>query len=94
MTFEEFKDNAYKLGWIWSSNPQEDAMRTLYYTWIIKTWCSEIKTKKIVWTRENEFLNLRELNVEDIEAIHKMNEILFKYQKAQQKEIALREDFI
>ena len=94
MTFNEFKKNAFKLGWIWTSNPPDDDMKVLYASWIVKTWCSRLETKDIIWTRENKFLNFRELSVKDIEAIHKINEVLFKEYKVQQKVKAIREDFL
>ena len=94
MTFNEFKKNAFKLGWIWTSNPPDDDMKVLYASWIVKTWCSRIDTKDLTWTRENKFLNFSDLSVQDVEDIHKINEVLFKEYKIQQKVKAIREDFL
>ena len=94
MTFKEFKKNAFKLGWILTSNPPDDDMKVLYASWTVKTWCSSLKTIYIIWTRENEFLNFRDLSVKDIEDIHKMNGVLFKEYKVQQKLKEIQEDFL
>ena len=94
MTFKEFKKNAFKMGWIWTSNPPDDDMQVLYASWTIKTWCSNLETKDIIWTRENSFLNFRDLSIKEIDDIHKMNEVLFREYKVQNKIKNMREDFI
>lgn len=92
MTFEEFKEAGSKCGLFYSIATDKE-IQSVYKYWNFKCWYSELATKKIHFSRGNELLNPRDMSANDMLELYKMNEVILKSYKLQQKIIKLKEDF-
>lgn len=92
MTFAEFKKINKKFN---LSKPDitDKELEYVYRTWPVKTFCSDIKTKHLSYTRDNE-LRLYSMRNDEFMELLNMNMELLKFYKCEQKLIKMNEDFI
>lgn len=92
MTFAEFKRilKKYNLADI---NASDKEIEYVYRTWSVKTFCTDIKSKHLSFTRDND-LHLYSMTKDEFMELLNMNLELLKYYKCEQKIIKMNEDFI
>lgn len=92
MTSAEFKKivKEYSLA---DKNPKDDELEYVYRTWSIKTFYTDIKTKHLSFTRDND-LHLYSMTKDEFVELLNMNIELLKYYKCEQKLVKMNEDFI
>lgn len=92
MTSTEFKKivKEYNLA---DKNPTDNELEYVYRTWSIKTFYTDIKTKHLNYTRDND-LHLYSMTKDEFVDLLNMNIELLKYYKCEQKLVKMNEDFI
>lgn len=92
MTFAEFKKivKEYKLA---DKNPTDNELEYVYRTWSVKTFCTDVNSKHLTYTRDND-LHLYSMSKDEFMELLNMNLELLKYYKCEQKIIKMNEDFI
>lgn len=92
MTSTEFKRILKKYNLV-NKNASDNEIEYVYRTWSVKTFCSDIKTKHLTFTRDND-LHLYSMTKDEFMELLNMNVELLKYYKCEQKIIKINEDFI
>ena len=92
MTFAEFKKIIKKYNLV-NKYASDKEIEYVYRTWPVKTFCSDIKTKHLTFTRDND-LHLYSMTKDEFIKLLNMNMELLKYYKCEQKIIKMNEDFI
>lgn len=92
MTFAEFKKIIKKYNLV-NKYASDKEIEYVYCTWSVKTYCSNIKTKHLTFTRDND-LHLYSMTKDEFINLLNMNMELLKYYKCEQKIIKMNEDFI
>ena len=92
MTFAEFKKIARKFKLV---NPYstDQEIEHVYRTWPVKTFCTDINSKHLTFTRDND-LFLYSITKDEFMELLNMNLELLKYYKCEQKLIKMNEAFI
>ncbi len=92
MTSAEFKKivKEYNLA---DKNPSDNELEYVYRTWSVKTFCTDINSKHLTFTRDND-LYLYSMKKDEFMELLNMNLELLKYYKCGQKIIKMNEDFI
>lgn len=92
MTFAEFKRilKKYNLADI---NASDKEIEYVYRTWSVKTFCTDVNSKHLTYTRDND-LHLYSMTKDEFMELLNMNLELLKYYKCEQKIIKMNEDFI
>ena len=92
MTSTEFKKILKKYNLV-----KKDALvkeiEYVYRTWSVKTFCSDINSKHLDYTRDND-IHLYSMTKDEFMELLNMNMELLKYYKCEQKIIKINEDFI
>lgn len=92
MTSAEFKKIMKKLN-LARPNTTDAEYEYVYRTWAVKTFYTEIKTKHLNFTRDND-LYLYSMTKDEFIELLNMNMELLKYYKCEQKLAKMNEDFI
>ena len=92
MTSAEFKRILKKYN-LANKDASDKEIEYVYRTWPVKTFCSDIKTKHLTFTRDND-LHLYSMTKDEFIKLLNMNMELLKYYKCEQKIIKMNEDFI
>lgn len=92
MTFAEFKKIIKKYNLV-NKYASDKEIEYVYCTWSVKIFCSDIKTKHLTFTRDND-LHLYYMTKDEFMKLLNMNVELLKYYKCEQKIIKMNEDFI
>ncbi len=92
MTSAEFKRilNKYNLA---NKDASDKEIEYVYRTWSVKTFCTDINSKHLTFTRDND-LHLYSMTQDEFINLLNMNMELLKYYKCEQKIIKMNEDFI
>ena len=92
MTSAEFKKliKKYDLANIDASDKE---IEYVYRTSSVKNFCTDINSKHLTYTRDNDF-HLYSMTKDEFMELLNMNLELFKYYKCEQKIIKMNEDFI
>ena len=92
MTSAEFKKliKKYNLANKYASDKE---LEYVYNTWSVKTFCSDINSKHLDYTRDND-IHLYSITKDEFMELLNMNMELLKYYKCEQKIIKMNEDFI
>lgn len=92
MTSAEFKRilKKYNLANKYASDKE---IEYFYRTWFVKTFCTDINSKHLTFTRDND-LHLYSMTQDEFINLLNMNMELLKYYKCEQKIIKMNEDFI
>ena len=92
MTSAEFKKLIKKYN-LANKDASDKEIEYVYRTWSVKTFCTDIKTKHLTFTRDND-IHLYSMTKDEFMELLNMNLELFKYYKCEQKIIKINEDFI
>ena len=92
MTSAEFKKLIKKYN-LANKNASDDEIEYVYRTWSVNTFCTDINSKHLTYTRDND-LHLYSMTKDEFMKLLNMNLELFKYYKCEQKIIKINEDFI
>lgn len=92
MTSAEFKKLIKEFN-LAHPNTSDAELEYVYRTWSVKTFYTDIKTKHLDYTRDNE-LHLYSMTQNEFRELLLMNMELVKLYKADQKLIKMNEDFI
>ncbi len=92
MTSAELKKILKKYNLV-NKDASDKEIEYVYRTWSVKTFCADIKTKHLTFTRDND-LHLYSMTIDEFMVLLNMNMELLKYYKCEQKIIKMNEDFI
>lgn len=92
MTFAEFKKIIKKYNLV-NKYASDKEIEYVYRTWSVKTFCSDINSKHLDYTRDND-IHLYSMTKDEFIKLLIMNMELLKYYKCEQKIIKMNEDFI
>ena len=92
MTSAEFKKIIKKFN-LANKDASDKEIEYVYRTWSVKTFCSNINSKHLTFTRDND-LHLYSMTQNEFIELLNMNLELLKYYKCEQKIIKMNEDFI
>lgn len=92
MTFAEFKKIAKNFNLV-NKEASDKELEYVYRTWSVKTFCTDICSKHLTFTRDNA-LRLYSMTKDEFIELLNMNMGLLKYYKCEQKMIKMNEDFI
>lgn len=92
VTFAEFKKIIKKYNLV-NKYASDKELEYVYRIWPVKIYCSNIKTKHLTFTRDND-LHLYSMTKDEFMKLFNMNVELLKYYKCEQKIIKMNEDFI
>lgn len=92
MTSAEFKKIVRKLN-LANRDATDKELDYVYRTWSVKTFCTDINSKHLTFTRDND-LHLYSMTKDEFMELLNMNMELLKYYKCEQKIIKMNEDFI
>ena len=92
MTFAEFKKIIKKYN-LSNKDASDKELEYVYNTWSVKTFCSDINSKHLDYTRDND-IHLYSITKDEFMELLNMNMELLKYYKCEQKIIKMNEDFI
>lgn len=92
MTFAEFKRILKKYN-LANKDASDKEIEYVYRTWSVKTFCTDINSKHLTYTRDND-LYLYSMTKDEFMELLNMNLELLKYYKCEQKIIKMNEDFI
>lgn len=92
MTSAEFKKLIKKYN-LANKDASDKEIEYVYRTWPVKTFCSDIKTKHLTFTRDND-IHLYSMTKDEFMKLLNMNVEVLKYYKCEQKIIKINEDFI
>lgn len=92
MTSAEFKKLIKKYN-LANKDASDKEIEYVYRTWPVKTFCTDINSKHLTYTRDND-LHLYSMTKDEFMELLNMNLELFKYYKCEQKIIKINEDFI
>ena len=92
MTSEEFKKIIRKFN-LANKDASDKELEYVYRTWSVKTFCTDINSKHLTFTRDND-LHLYSMTKNEFMELLNMNMELLKYYKYEQKLVKMNEDFI
>ena len=92
MTFAEFKKLIKKYN-LANKDASDKEIEYVYRTWPVKTFCTDINSKYLTYTRDND-LHLYSMTKDEFIKLLIMNMELLKYYKCEQKIIKMNEDFL
>lgn len=92
MTFAEYKRILKKFN-LANKDASDKEIEYVYRTWSVKTFCTDINSKHLTYTRDND-LHLYSMTKDEFMELLNMNSELLKYYKCEQKIIKMNEDFI
>ena len=92
MTSDEFKKLIKKYN-LANKNTSDKDIEYVYRTRPVKTFCSDINSKHLEYTRDND-IHLYSMTKDEFIKLLIMNMELLKYYKCEQKIIKMNEDFI
>jgi hypothetical protein len=92
VTFAEFKRILKKYN-LANKDASDKEIEYVYRTWSVKTFCTNINSKHLTFTRDND-LHLYSMTQDEFINLLNMNMELLKYYKCEQKIIKMNEDFI
>lgn len=92
MTSAEFKKIIKKYNLV-DKYASDKEIEYVYNTWSVKTFCSNINSKHLDYTRDND-IHLYSMTKDEFMELLNMNVELLKYYKCEQKIIKMNEDFI
>lgn len=92
MTSAEFK-RILKKNNLANKDAFDKEIEYIYRTWSVKTFCTDINSKHLTFTRDND-LHLYSMTQDEFMELLNMNLELLKYYKCEQKIIKMNEDFI
>ena len=92
MTSAEFKKILKKFN-LANKDASDKELEYVYNTWSVKTFCSNINSKHLDYTRDND-IHLYSMTKDEFMELLNMNMELLKYYKCEQKIIKMNEDFI
>lgn len=92
MTSAEFKRILKKYN-LANKDASDEEIEYVYRTWSVKTFCTDINSKHLTFTRDND-LHLYSMTQDEFINLLNMNMELLKYYKCEQKIIKMNEDFI
>lgn len=92
MTSAEFKKIIKKYNLV-DKYASDKELEYVYNTWSVKTFCSNINSKHLDYTRDND-IHLYSMTKDEFMELLNMNVELLKYYKCEQKIIKMNEDFI
>lgn len=92
MTSAEFKKIIKKFN-LANKDASDKEIEDVYRTWSVKTFCTDINSKHLTYTRDND-LHLYSMTKDEFMELLNMNLELLKYYKCEQKIIKMNEDFI
>lgn len=92
MTSAEFKYLLKKYN-LANKDASDKEIEYVYRTWSVKTFCTDIKSKHLSFTRDND-LHLYSMTKDEFMELLNMNMELPKHYKCEQKLIKMNEDFI
>lgn len=92
MTSAEFKKLVKKYN-LANKDASDKELEYVYRTWSVKTFYTDIKTKHLSFTRDND-IHLYSMTKDEFMELLNMNMELLKYYKCEQKLIKMNEDFI
>lgn len=92
MTFAEFKKIIKKFN-LCNPSATDKELQYVYKTWSVKTFCTDINSKHLTFTRDND-IHLYSMTKDEFIELLNMNMGLLKYYKCEQKIIKMNEDFI
>lgn len=92
MTSAEFKKLVKKYN-LANKDASDKEIEYVYRTWSVKTFYTDIKTKHLSFTRDND-IHLYSMTKDEFMELLNMNLELLKYYKCEQKIIKMNEDFI
>lgn len=92
MTSAEFKKLIKEFN-LARPNTSDAEIEYVYRTWSVKTFYTDIKTKHLDYTRDND-LHLYSMKVDEFRELLKMNMELVKMYKVEKKLEKMNEDFI
>jgi hypothetical protein len=92
VTSAEFKRILKKYN-LANKDASDKEIEYVYRTWSVKTFCTDINSKHLTFTRDND-LHLYSMTQDEFINLLNMNMELLKYYKCEQKIIKMNEDFI
>lgn len=92
MTSAEFKKILKKFN-LANKDASDKEIEYVYNTWSVKTFCSDINSKHLDYTRDND-IHLYSITKDEFMELLNMNMEFLKYYKCEQKIIKMNEDFI
>ena len=92
MTSAEFKRILKKYN-LANKDASDKEIEYVYRTWSVKTFCTDINSKHLTFTRDND-LHLYSMTQDEFINLLNMNMELLKYYKCEEKIIKMNEDFI
>lgn len=92
MTSAELKKILKKYNLV-NKDVSDKKIEYVFRTWSVKTFCSDIKTKHLTYTRDND-IHLYSMTKDEFMELLNMNVELLKYYKCEQKIIKMNEDFL
>ena len=92
MTSAEFKKIIKKFN-LANKDASDKEIEYVYRTWSVKTFCTDVNSKHLGYTRDND-LHLYSMTKDEFMELLNMNLELLKYYKCEQKIIKMNEDFI
>lgn len=92
MTYDEFKKIIKKYNLV-NKYASDKEIAYVYRTWPVKTFCTDVNSKHLTYTRDND-LHLYSMTKDEFMELFNMNVELLKYYKCEQKIIKMNEDFI
>lgn len=92
MTFAEFKKINKNFN-LCVPGTTDKELQYVYRTWSVKTFCTDINSKHLTFTRDND-IHLYSMTKDEFMELLNMNMVLLKYYKCEQKLIKMNEDFI
>jgi hypothetical protein len=92
VTSAEFKKIIKKFN-LANKDASDKEIEYVYRTWSVKTFCTDINSKHLTFTRDND-LHLYSMTQDEFINLLNMNMELLKYYKCEQKIIKMNEDFI
>ena len=92
MTSDEFKKLIKKYN-LANKDASDKEIEYVYRTWPVKTFCTDINSKYLTYTRDND-IHLYSMTKDEFIKLLIMNMELLKYYKCEQKIIKMNEDFL
>ena len=92
MTSAEFKKILKKYNLV-IKDASDKEIEYVYRTWSVKTFCTDINSKHLTFTRDTA-IHLYSMTKDEFMELMNMNLKLIKYYKCEQKIIKMNEDFI
>jgi hypothetical protein len=92
VTSAEFKKLIKKYN-LANKDASDKEIEYVYRTWSVKTFCTDVNSKHLTYTRDND-LHLYSMTKDEFMELLNMNLELLKYYKCEQKIIKMNEDFI